>query len=175
MKFKVFVLSLCIFAGIGNVVNAQDNKRVSPKIRLRSSPVPVLRAQFSQSEQEERNISDSSELTSESLDFGIEGFSSGIGMPVHEKVEYGVIVIHKSINDRLKGISGHLFDLIEPSGQFGPCHVFDAFPVEDVRQLHGELISPLQFGIELEDDVRPPSLGFCPFGLVFGQNVFGPC
>ena len=33
----------------------------------------------------------------------------------------------------------------------------------------------LQLGIELEDDVRPPSLCPCPFGFVFGEDVFGSC
>lgn len=44
MKFKVFVLSLCIFAGV-NVANAQDNKheiRVSVSDGLTQSMVDVL-------------------------------------------------------------------------------------------------------------------------------------
>ena len=72
-------------------------------------------------------------------------------------------------------IPRQLFNFIEPSCQFGSCHILGAFPVEDVRQFHGKLIGPLQLGIKLEDDVRSPSLCLCPFGLVLGEDVFGPC
>ena len=58
------------------------------------------------------------ELTSESLHFGIERFRPGIGLPVHEKVKYGIMVIYESVNDGLKGISSQLFNFVEPSCQF---------------------------------------------------------
>ena len=103
----------------------------------------VLCTQFGQSKQEEWNVSYSPELASESLYFGIERLCPGIGLPVHEKIKYGIIVIYKSANDGLKGISSQLFNFIEPSCQFEPCHILDAFPVEYVRQFHGKLISPL--------------------------------
>ena len=132
-------------------------------------PFPIL------PEQEEWNVSHSPKLTSESLHFCIERFRSGIGLPVHEKVKYGIIVICKSVYDSPECIPRQLFNFIEPSCQFGSCHILGAFPVEDVRQFHGKLIGPLQLGIKLEDDVRSPSLCLCPFGLVLGEDVFGPC
>ena len=57
--------------------------------------------------------------------------------------------------------------------RFGFYYILGIFHVEDIRRFQGKLISPFQFIIELEDDVRLLSLYLCPFGFVFGEDVFG--
>ena len=145
-RCKTSVLQRFFYKPISSVMplDGVPQFRVSPKSRLQSLLLfSVLCTQIGQSKQEEWNVSYSPELASESLYFGIERLCPGIGLPVHEKIKYGIIVIYKSANDGLKGISSQLFNFIEPSCQFEPCHILDAFPVEDVRQFHGKLISPL--------------------------------
>ena len=49
--------------------------------------VKRLGSEFSKSEKEERNVSDSTELITESLHYGIEWFCKSIRVPVYEEID----------------------------------------------------------------------------------------
>ncbi len=66
----------------------------------------------------------------------------------------------------------HAVDFVVPARQIQPCFILVRLLVEYVCQVHGQVVSLLQFGIEFEDEVGPPVLRFSPFRCVFCKDIF---
>lgn len=84
-------------------------------------------------------------------------------------------MVLERVDDGTEGIGAQFLYLIEPFCQFQPCRINMALTVVNIRQFHGQFIGLPQFGIVFEDDVRPPLLTLCPFGLMFGENELCTC
>ncbi len=73
-----------------------------------------------QSEHEELDVSDSTELGSEGLDLGIEGFCRGIGEPSFEIVDDSGVVVLECLKDLVEFVISKGRHFVVPPGKIQP-------------------------------------------------------
>jgi len=76
-----------------------------------------LRIDISESEKEERSVSNASGSSSESFDLGIEWFGRGVGGPVIEEVQYRLVMRLYRPGYGLESIDTCVIYLIVPDGE----------------------------------------------------------
>lgn len=67
-------------------------------------------------------------------------------------------MVAEGLGDGSELSSVHPVDFVVPSGQIKPCHILLHFLIENVGEVHDQIVCFLEFGIEFKDDAGSPLL-----------------
>lgn len=81
-------------------------------------------------------------------------------------------MVAESLGDGTELSCAHPVHFVIPAGEIQPGNILVHLLIEDVGQLHRQVVGFPEFGIEFKNDVGSPLLRLCPSGGMFGKYIF---